>query len=92
VSDQVAARLLVVYRLAHQRPMMGAFLDAVGLPHENGLLGDDVTPPESDAVTRAARELLGRYPDADVRLYFTTLFLQDPTTWSGLEPVLAGEG
>src|SRR5579872_3964755 len=28
VSEMLAARLLVAYHLAHQRPMMGAFLDA----------------------------------------------------------------
>src|ERR1051325_7931309 len=38
VSELVAARLLVAYHLAHQRPMMGAFLDAVGVAHENGMI------------------------------------------------------
>src|SRR5687767_6199718 len=31
VSELVAARLLVAYHLAHQRPMMGAFLTALGI-------------------------------------------------------------
>ena len=34
ISELVAARLLVAYHLAHQRPMMGAFLDALGIAHE----------------------------------------------------------
>ena len=38
VSEIVAARLLVAYHIAHQRPMMGAFLDALGIAHENGLI------------------------------------------------------
>src|SRR6185436_2108477 len=35
VSDGVAGRLLVTYHLSSQRPMMGAFLDALGIAHEN---------------------------------------------------------
>src|SRR5687768_2728098 len=37
IPDEVAARLLVVYHLAEQRPMMGAFLDAAGISHEDGM-------------------------------------------------------
>src|SRR6185503_6022960 len=41
LPDSVAARALVVYHLAEQRAMMGAFLDALGIAHENGLIQDD---------------------------------------------------
>src|SRR6266436_4127318 len=34
VPDQIAARALITYHLAEQRPMMGAFLDALGIAHE----------------------------------------------------------
>ena len=36
VSEMVAARLLVAYHLQHQRQMMGGFLDALGVSHDNG--------------------------------------------------------
>src|SRR6266545_583725 len=38
LPDTLAARALIVYHLADQRPMMGAFLDALGITHENGLI------------------------------------------------------
>src|SRR5215813_15539329 len=38
LPDQIAGRALIVYHLAEQRPMMGAFLDALGIAHENGLI------------------------------------------------------
>src|SRR5262250_2440454 len=41
VSEIVAARLLVAFHLKHQRPMMGSFLDALGIPHEDGMIADD---------------------------------------------------
>src|ERR1700694_4560187 len=40
LPDAVAARALVLYHLAEQRPMMGAFLDALGITHEDGLIKD----------------------------------------------------
>src|SRR5687767_5420666 len=38
VSDSIAARALVQYHLARQRPMMGTFLDAIGIAHDDGLI------------------------------------------------------
>jgi len=34
LPEDIAARMLVLYHVAEQRPMMGAFLDAVGIAHE----------------------------------------------------------
>ena len=36
LPEALAARALIVYHLAEQRPMMAAFLDALGLAHEDG--------------------------------------------------------
>src|SRR5207247_10500096 len=46
LPEALAARILVVYHLAEQRPMMGAFLDAIGIAHDNGVSRDDAVPPE----------------------------------------------
>jgi hypothetical protein len=85
VSELIAARLLVAYHLAHQRPMMGAFLDALGIKHENGLIEDDdaqtFTP---EALKDAAKTLSASYPAEDVSLYLSTLIWQDPETWGPL--------
>lgn len=89
VSDAVASRLLVAYHLQAQRPMMGAFLDALGITHEDGLIKDeDVKRPEADTLRAAAATLAGKFPAGDVRLYFSTLVLQDPDTWGGLAELL----
>ena len=86
VSEGVAARLLVSYHLATQRPMMGAFLDGLGIKHENGLIAeDDVPKPDPAKLEASATTLAKSYPPEDVRLYFTTLLMQDPDTWAGLD-------
>ena len=85
VSELVAARLLVAYHLQHQRPMMGAFLDALGIKHDNGLIeDDDVAPPSAETLKGAAKTLAASYPSEDVSLYLSTLIWQDPETWGPL--------
>jgi hypothetical protein len=88
MSELVAARLLVAYHLAHQRPMMGAFLDALGIAHEEGLINDEnVEAPSAERLEQAARTLAAAFPADDVALYLSTLMWQDPDTWGGLEHV-----
>lgn len=94
VSDLLAARLVISYHLEHQRPMMGAFLDALGIAHEDGLIKDE-TPKTPDAATldKGVHALTAGYPKADVARYFWALLWQDPETWGGLKgrPELALE-
>ena len=87
VPDVLAARLLAVYHLAEQRPMMGAFLDALGIAHENGLIQDESITPDATKMPAAAEAIAKQYPAPDVALYLHTLLLQDPASWSGLESV-----
>jgi hypothetical protein len=85
VSELVAARLLVAYHLAQQRPMMRAFLDALGIKHEDGLIEDeDVEAPPAEALKDAAKTLGASFPGEDVSLYLSTLIWQDPETWGAL--------
>jgi hypothetical protein len=85
VSEMVAARLLVAYHLVHQRPMMGAFLDALGIKHEEGLISEeDIQPPDPAKLKAASTTLAASYPAEDVNLYLSTLTWQDPDTWGGL--------
>ena len=89
ISDAIAARALVNYHLERQRPMMGAFLDLLGIPHENGLINDEqVAKPEQAQVKTAAKELGTKYPTEDTNLYFATLVSQDPETWDALVDVV----
>jgi hypothetical protein len=85
ITDAVAARALVNYHLAEQRPMMSAFLDALGITHEDGLIADEtIEKPEVERLRAAAAGIAETYPADDVSLYFSTLVSQDPDTWGGL--------
>jgi hypothetical protein len=85
VSELVAARLLVDYHLDQQRPMMGRFLDALGIKHENGLIDDEeMQPPDAEQLKAAAKAIAAVHPAEDVGVYLATLIWQDPETWGAL--------
>jgi hypothetical protein len=88
LPETLAARALIVYHLAEQRPMMAAFLDALGIAHENGLIQEDGATPEAEKLASAVTQIAQQFPAADVSLYLNTLLCQDPTTWGGLSGIV----
>jgi hypothetical protein len=84
LPDALAARALVLYHLAEQRPMMAAFLDALGITHEDGLIADDQVTPDPAKVDGAVAAIADKFPPEQVALYLNTLVCQDPETWGAL--------
>ena len=66
LPDDVATRLLVLYHLAEQGPMMGTFLDALGIAHDNGLIREGSVKPDPAKLGPAVAALVNAYPAADV--------------------------
>ena len=87
LPDDLAARLLVLYHLAEQKPMMSAFLDAIGLAHEDGLIKEDAAAPDPARVAGAATSIAQSYPAQDVAIYLNTLLWQDPGAWGVLADI-----
>lgn len=90
LPDAVVARALVVYHLAEQRTMMGAFLDALGIAHEDGLIQEEAVMPDPAKLESAVKAIGAQFPVADVRIYLLTLLSQDPATWGGLGAIVEG--
>lgn len=89
VGDAVATRALIAYHFSHQRPLMGAFLDALGIPHEEGLITvEDVSPPDESRLATAIRSVKETYDAGDVDLYLRTLAVLDGGTWANLPGAL----
>ena len=80
----IAARALIVYHLAEHRAMMGAFLDALGVAHEDGLIKDENVKPDQSKIGPAAAQLAQQFDPDDVKLYLNTLLCQDPEAWEPL--------
>jgi hypothetical protein len=89
LGDTVATRALIAYHFSHQRPLMGAFLDALGITHDNGLItADDVAPPDEARLSKAVAAVKTAFDPADVDLYLRTLTVLDTGTWANLPAVL----
>ncbi|MEO6525073.1 MAG: hypothetical protein ABIP93_00445 [Gemmatimonadaceae bacterium] len=85
-DPQLLSAYLVDLHLGTRRPMMVAFLDAAGVPHEEGRIDTEASAPIAvppEKLHSAADALAGQFPIDDVVTYFLTLLLQDAETWGG---------
>jgi hypothetical protein len=85
-GEALASSLLVALHLGERRGLLSAFLDAAGLPHDDGILKEEGGPSRlPDAVARdAVKSIAGRFPGRQVEVYLNTLWLQDPERWDAL--------
>jgi len=92
VSDAVASRALIAYHLAAERPMMAAFLDALNIEHDNGLItAEEVPTPDKAKLAEGVKTLKSAFDADAVSLYLHTLLLLDGDTWAGLAEILDAE-
>lgn len=89
VSDSLAGRALVAYHFDIERPLMVAFLDALGVAHEEGLItAETLPPPDRAQLTVAIDKVRAAFPSDAVDLYLQTLVALDADTWTNLDPLL----
>jgi hypothetical protein len=89
VSDTIAMRALVAYHLAHERPLMASFLNALDIAHDEGVITtDEVEPPTADRVSKAISDIRTSYPADAVDLYLRTLVAVDAETWREVAPLI----
>lgn len=84
---QLLSAYLVDLHLGHRRAMMGAFLDALGIPNDEGRIDSEATTvPVQDpsALSDAADKLVAQFGTNEVVTYLLTLLLQDGATWQGV--------
>jgi hypothetical protein len=86
VGEPLASSLLVALHLGERREILATFLDAIGLPHEAGVLKDEADDPAPDAARLAAgvEALRARFTAHEARTYLNALWLQDPERWAAL--------
>lgn len=89
-GEMLASSLLVALHLGPRKPMLISFLDALGLPHEDGILKDEATEPIPLEDLKRATATLSSEPPTSVRAYLNTLWLQDPSRWSNAKDVPIG--
>jgi hypothetical protein len=85
-TESLASSLLLALHLEHRRPILAAFMDALGIPHVEGLIkdGHETKPPTKAALTKAVKALKASFPEADVDVYLASLYVLDRETWGNL--------
>ena len=89
-TESLAGSMLLALHLEQRCAMLSAFLEALKIPHENGLIAEDhdMKPPTAAALAKAAKVLRPEFPADKIELYLTTLYILDRETWAGLAPLL----
>ena len=70
--------------------MLSVFLDALKIPHDNGLIKEDhdLKPPTRAALQKAVKTLSAKFSADQVELYLATLYILDRATWAELAGLL----
>jgi len=91
-DDSLAATLLRAFHLIHRSALLGAFLDELGIPHEDGAIDPDfdldANRPDAKRLLAATTALDSRFPAEQVELYAMSLLAMDREAWSPLQEVL----
>lgn len=83
-NAQLAYELFGSYLMAKCKPLVTGFLDATGVPHQDGMIQDvGKDRPDGPKVAAAVAELDERFDPADVTLYLTMCVEQ----WPGAQEV-----
>src|SRR5690242_2534842 len=88
-QDMIRSALIGMH-LPGRAAMLGAFMDSLGIAHENGLIADGATVslPARDKLAAAVTKLTAEYPPRDVAIYLLSLLAMDPDTWKPVAAVV----
>ena len=86
-DDELAGELLRAYLLGPRKELVTSFLDATGVPHEDGTVEEEDAKPDEAKVAEAVKGLLKDHHEGDVRLYLEIAVRQWPES-EGLKTAL----
>jgi hypothetical protein len=89
--DLITGNLIRGWLLKKHKAMLGDFLDALGLPHKEGVV-ENLPDTMDEAKLRAAVEaLLAKYPPEAVAVYLQAFHEMNEVEWPALKTMLESE-
>lgn len=85
-NAELCYELFGTYLLKHHKGLITGFLDATGVPHEEGMVADLADVPDAAKIPAAVEQLDGEFEPDDVTLYLSMCVEQWPGV-SELEPI-----
>ena len=90
--EVLSFNLLSTWLIENQRPMLCAWLDALGIEHgENGCADTFPPQPEAALLKKGVDALLEKFDPAIVGVYLRTFNQIDETQWPALDEILRTE-
>ncbi len=91
--DVIGEHLLQAWFLTGNQPMLAAFCDALGIPHDGkgSVQGDLPTELDAAKLDAAVDSLVATYPPKLVALYLHVFNIQVPEGWAVLSAKLAND-
>ena len=85
--------LLMAWLVGPRKKVLETFLDAMAVPHTDGFLAEEATPPSSETFAKGVRSLRQEHGDRVAAIYLGFL-LSDAgdAFWAALPAALASEG
>jgi len=84
-----ANSLISTWLLKKQAPMLAAFLDALGIKHESGVVESLPGTVDDEALRAAVEKLLAGFPPQTVALYLHAFNDMNEPKWANLDALLA---
>ncbi len=93
LPETVFFQFLFHLHMDQRRELMEAYLDAVGLPHKEGVLDlpEDAEVPTAEAAVGPANDLIAEH-GREALVYLATLAVADAAFWDAMLPVLEAWG
>jgi hypothetical protein len=89
--DLVAGNLLRTWLLKKHKQMLADFLDALGIPHQEGVVEDLPTTMDNAKIHTAVDVLLGIYPPEVVAVYLHAFSEMNTVNWPDLKAMLESD-
>ena len=86
--ELIAANLLREWLMKEKKPMLGDFLDKLGVAHKEGAV-DNLPEKVEDANLKGAIDwILTKYPPEEVAVYLNAFYTMNDVRWPNLEAIL----
>jgi hypothetical protein len=89
--DLVAGNLLRIWLLKKHKQMLADFLDALGIPHQEGVVEDLPAAMDEAKIRAAVDALLGKYPPEVVAVYLHAFSEMNTVAWPILKTMLESD-
>lgn len=86
--EAAAAALIRAWLLGKHKPMLVDFLNALGIPHQDGVVEDLPETMDDTRLQSAVNTLLAKYPAEVVTVYLNAFNQMNEVNWTNLKTML----